>query len=159
VLEARGVALTADEQTLYVVGRFPDTLLQISVVDPRGPEPKLSVVRAVPLPSGATQVSILSRPGRGNLVFVSCSTANLVSVYDEDVGKIVREYTGVGDAPYAMVFQRNGAGARMFVSSFGSGSVAVVDIPDLVTPDSIVVGHIGQTHECTLSEGAGGCGQ
>lgn len=153
VLEARGAALSSDEKRLYIVGRRPDTLVVLNVVgdDP----PTLKAVRGIPLPDGANQVRVLSRPGRGDLVVVSCSNAGSVVVYDDDVGALVAEVRDVGLSTFGLAVHRRaaadgvGQGARIFATNLGDGQVAVIDIPNLARPhEARLVARLGASHVC-----------
>jgi hypothetical protein len=158
--EARGLALTPRSMTapsaprrLYVAVRSPDTLLIVNVqgIEKESDLPQLSVVGAVPLPDGPTQVALVSRGAlRSELVLVSCSDAGVVAIYDPDVGQVVAQVS-VGERsgtqspqPFGLAVQEQGAGARIFVSNFGDGRVSVIDIPDLGSPQlARLVAHLG----------------
>jgi hypothetical protein len=149
VLEARGLALSKDEQHIYLAGRAPDTLVVISITGATTDTPRLRVERAVPLPEGADQIRVISRPGRGDLVVIACSVANMVAIYDHDIGDLVAQVSGVGLQPTQLAIDERGAGARVYVSNFGDGRVAVIDIPDLAAPQQArLVAHLGMTRLC-----------
>ena len=148
--EARGLALTPRSTTapsaprrLYVAVRSPDTLLIVNAqgIEKESDLPQLSVVGAVPLPGGPTQVALVSRgEGRSELVLVSCSDAGVVAIYDPDVGQVVAQVS-VGERsgtqspqPFGLAVQEQGTGARIFASNFGDGRISVIDIPDLGSP-------------------------
>ncbi len=155
VREARGVALSPDESRLYVIGRFPDTLLVISLGGSTTEAPQLSVVRSVPLPEGSNALKLIARPGQGNLVAITSSTAGVVTLYDDDTGNLAAQINGVGAQPFDLAVDlRDNAGtpaARMYVSNFGDGRVAVVDIPDLSRPQTArVVAHLGRPQTCLV---------
>lgn len=163
-LEARGVAINQDETRLYVVGRSPDSLLVVDIVDAQGDAPALRVVDAVQLPDGATQVAIIPRqavasgPRRGDIVAVTCSAAGVVILYDEEVGDIVAQVSGVGLQPSSLTVDHRGSGARLFTSNFGDGRVAVIDIPDLDNPQNArLVAHIGTRQELDPDQGTTVC--
>ncbi|MFY0523734.1 YncE family protein [Archangium gephyra] len=158
--EARGLALTPRSTTapsaprrLYVAVRSPDTLLIVNVqgIEKESDLPQLSVVGAVPLPDGPTQVALVPRGElRSELVLVSCSDAGVVAIYDPDVGQVVAQVL-VGERsgtqspqPFGLAVQEQGPGARIFVSNFGDGRVSVIDIPDLGSPQlARLVAHLG----------------
>jgi hypothetical protein len=155
VVEGRGMALSPDQSKLYIVTRAPDRLLQVSINGATGPAPTLKIDRDIVLPPGANQVVRVERALRGALIFVVCPTANLITVYDEDLGEVVREYSGMGIQPTNMAVQPQGAGVRLFVTAFSSGTIAVVDVPDLNAPGNYnVVAHLGQ---CTVGGKDGSC--
>ena len=158
VSDARGVAISADGKRLFMVGRVPDTLLEIKIDESQG-IPVLTFVRAVPLPSSPNDVKIISRPGKGDLVAVSCTGAGSVVLYDDVVGDLVSQIAGVGVQPYSLAVDVRGNGARIFVSDFGDGRVGVIDVPDLNRPqDARVVAHLGAQQLClTRGVSSPGC--
>ncbi|MCY1077182.1 YncE family protein [Archangium lansingense] len=145
--EARGLALTppvaSQPRRLYVAVRDPDSLLIVDVkgIEKESASPSLTVVGAVPLPGGPTQVTLVSRgASRSALVLVSCSDAGVVAIYDPDVGQVVAQVS-VGQQsgtqssqPFGLAFQQAGNAARIFASNFGDGRVSVIDIADLNNP-------------------------
>lgn len=148
--EARGLALTeknpaapTSPQRLYVAVRAPDSLLIVNVqgLEAQSDLPRLTVVGAVPMPDGPTQVKLVPRgPGRSELVVVSCSAAGVVAIYDPDVGQVVAQVPvgerrgDVDSQPFGLAVWQQGNAARLFVSNFGDGRVSVIDIPDLGSP-------------------------
>jgi DNA-binding beta-propeller fold protein YncE len=169
--EARGLALTprsaltpSATRRLYVAVRSPDTLLIVDVkgIERESATPSLTVVGAVPLPDGPTQVKLVSRgAGRSELVLVACSDAGVVAIYDPDVGQIIAQVT-VGDTsgtqtpqPFGLAVQQQGNGARIFASNFGDGRISVIDIADLNSPQQArlvawlgVRQDVGQSAQC-----------
>ena len=115
----------------------------------------LAVEHAVPLPEGADLVTVIPRAGRSDLVAIACSTAGVLAFYDDDVGDLVAQVSGVGLQPYAIAVDlKDATGARLYVSNFTDGRVAVVDIPDLNEPKTAqIVAFLGQTQLC-LTRGA-----
>lgn len=149
VLESRGLALSSDQQRIYLVGRAPDTLLVLSVTGADSAAPSLRVERAVPLPEGADQVRIISRPGRGDLVLVVCAAAKMLAIYDQDVGDLVAQVANIGPNPAQVAVDLRGDGARLYVSLLGDGRVAVIDIPNLVEAQHArLVAHLGRSRLC-----------
>ncbi|MGZ3460060.1 MAG: YncE family protein [Archangium sp.] len=164
-LEARGIALTSADPSaparprrLYMAVRSPDSLLSLDVqgIEATSDSPSLSVVGAVPLPSGPTEVLLLPRgPARSELVLVSCSTAGVVAIYDPDVGQVVAQVSVRWDfeesgtqlstpQPFGLAVQQQDNAARIFASNFGDGRISVIDIPDLDNPQvAKLVAHIG----------------
>jgi WD40 repeat protein len=153
--DARGFALTPASPTrprrLYLAVRSPDSLV---VVDAQGLEtdsPSLRLVDSVPMPDGPTQVTLVPRGDtRSELVVVSCSAAGVVAIYDPDVGQVVAQ-VAVSEVPreqvsqpFGIAVQQQGNAARLFVSNFGDGRVAVIDLPDLASPQlARLVAHLG----------------
>ena len=164
--DARGFALTPASPTrprrLYLAVRSPDSLV---VVDAQGLEtdsPSLRLVDSVPMPDGPTQVTLVSRgPTRSELVVVSCSAAGVVAIYDPDVGQVVSQ-VAVSEVPreqvaqpFGIAVQQQGNAARLFVSNFGDGRVAVIDLPDLASPQfARLVAHLGTRQD---AQGSSSC--
>lgn len=148
-LESRGLAISPDEQHVYLSGRSPENLLVISVSGADSDAPLLRVERAVALPEGSGQVKVIARPGRGDLVLIVCEVAGVVAIYDHDVGDLVAQVSGVGENPIAMAVDERGPGARVYVSNYLDGRVAVIDIPDLARPQTArLVAHLGSKRLC-----------
>ncbi|MCP3144956.1 YncE family protein [Pyxidicoccus xibeiensis] len=167
VREARGVAVvpsairevanpqnpaapfTVVDERLYLLARGPDTLLVLDVVNAggtapgAGDAPSVRIVSALPLPEGASELEVIRRAaGRGNLVAVTGSGDEAVSIFDEEVGQLVAQVpVGVNDPnqpsqPFGLTADVRGNAARLFASTFGDGRVAVIDIPDLERPQN-----------------------
>jgi hypothetical protein len=129
--EARGLAMRPDQSRIYLAALSPDTLLVIDVIDPNGATPTLTVVRAIPLPAGPNEVRLLQRPKVGNVagdvVAITCQVDGSVAFYDDEIGQLGLIVSGVGLAPYDLTVDQRGAVARLFVSDFADGRVAVID--------------------------------
>lgn len=162
--EARGIARTRSEDRLYLAVRNPDALLVIDVEGAQTDNPVLTLINAVPLPDGASAVRVIEREPvaeGNNLVAITCTGGNLLALYDDSVGQVVSQI-GVGWQPYGVAVDvRPGApaGARLFVSNFRDGRVAVVDVPNLSqAQDARLVAHLGFAQECpTLGTLRGAC--
>lgn len=149
VLDSRGVALSSDEHRLYLATRSPDSLLVISIDSPVAPVPSLHIVRGVPLLEGPNAVVTIPRPGRSDLVAITCTGAGALALYDDDVGNVATLVPGVGLQPFAIAVDRRDPGARLFVSNFDDGRIAVIDVPDLGRPqDARLVAHLGVQQLC-----------
>lgn len=143
---------------LYLAVDNPATLLVIDVIEPTAADlaPGFILVRAVPLPAGPNDVQLLSRPGRAPLVVVSCSVDGSLAFYDDEIGQIAALLPGIGAVPFAISIDRRGdQWARLYVSNFGDGRIAVVDIPlsgaaarGNLAPR--LVGHVGAKQFCLL---------
>ncbi|WP_342381500.1 hypothetical protein NVS55_17870 [Myxococcus stipitatus] len=153
IREARGVAVEPlmmrdnptqvdpNRERVYLLARGPDTLLVLDIENSRADFPTLRVVAALSLPEGASELKIIPRgPGRGNLVAVTGSGDEAVSIYDEEVGQLVAQVlVGAQDPaqpsqPYGLAVDVRGNSARLFTTTFGDGRVAVIDIPNLDQP-------------------------
>lgn len=145
-LDVRDIVLSPDETRAYLLARAPDVLLVLSVDDATGDAPQLRVVRSVALPEGPTLARVISRQDRGALVAITCTVGNALAVYDDDSGQLATIVTrGMVVQPFGLavhlppVAAGEVAGARLFVSGFGDGRVAVVDIPDVSQPSGVFV--------------------
>ncbi len=157
-LESRGVAIGKNEKRLYVAGRSPESLVVVTITNPLADVPSLRVARAMAVPDGPNQVKVIPRQQRGDLVVVTSSTAGVVSIYDDDVGRLVSQISGVGSQPFGIALQARGNQARIFVSDFGDGRVAVIDIPDLFHPEQArLVAHLGKVQTCLLQQNDASC--
>ena len=155
VFEGRGTALSSKEDRLYLLGRSPDSLLVASVTNPTGAQPSVRVERSVPLPQDPNLITTIPRPGKSDLVVITCSTAGVVVFYDDEVGNLTGQIAGVGLQPYAIAVDvRPAGGARAYVTNFTDGRVAVIDVPDLSRPSSAkIVAFLGASQLC-LTRGA-----
>ena len=158
VSDGRGLALSSDGKRMYIVGRAPDTLL-IANITQTGGIPILSFVRGIALPDAPNELRVIARPGRGDLVVVSCSSAGSVAMYDDDVGDLVSLVGGVGVQPFGLAVDVRGNAARIFVSNFGDGRISVVDVADLDRPQGArLVARLGAQQLClTRGVSSPGC--
>jgi hypothetical protein len=150
VFEGRGTALSSKEDRLYILGRSPDTLLVASVTNPGSDLPNVRVERSVPLPEAPNLITTIPRAGKSDLVMITCSSAGVVVFYDDEVGNLTAQIEGVGLQPYAMaVDTRPTGGARVYVTNFSDGRVAVIDVPELSRPASAkIVAFLGTSQLC-----------
>lgn len=156
----RGIAINEAENRIYVATRDPDQLLIVEVVGATTRAPSFTPVRAVPLPSGPSALRIIERPGRGELVAVSCTDADALVLYSAEAGAVVNQLEQVGDDPYGLAVATDGASARIFVTTFTDGQVAVVDIPDLAVPTGArVVARLGRPQHCLVRPNDPGCAE
>jgi YVTN family beta-propeller protein len=83
-------------------------------------------------------------------VMITCSTAGVVVFYDDEVGNLTAQISGVGLQPYALAVDlRNTGGARVYVTNFTDGRVTVIDVPDLSRPASAkIVAFLGTSQLC-----------
>lgn len=158
--EARSFAMRADESRLYLLGLIPATLLVVDVTAPFTQYPALDVVRAVPLPSGPNAIRLIERPGRGDILAITCQNDGSVAFYDDSIGQLALVVGGVGIAPYDLVVDQRGDLARFYVSNFDDGRVAVIDA-SLGGPgeqlSARIVATLGQQQGCILSTNDSSC--
>jgi hypothetical protein len=158
VADSRGIALSSDERRVYLLGRSPDALMVASIEDPQGEAPRLQIVRGNPLPEAPSELVVLPRPGRSDLVAITCTNAGVLALYDDDVGDVVVQVPGVGVQPFGLAVDRRGAGARLYTTNFQDGRVAVIDVPDLDQPQGArLVAHLGRQQLCLIRPGDPSC--
>lgn len=150
VSEARGIAINAAEDRAYILARGPDTLFVVDIQGAQTDNPSLNLVHAVPLPAGANEIKLIERSGRGTLAVITCSTANIVVLYDDDIGQLVSLITDVGVQPFGIALApQSSGGVRIFVSTFGDGRISVLDLPDLAQPQNLrLVARLGRPQVC-----------
>ncbi|HLT29448.1 MAG TPA: hypothetical protein VK013_05365 [Myxococcaceae bacterium] len=175
VQSARGIALSADQRRLYVIARAvdelfggnPDQLLVLNVEGADTNAPSLSIIRQVPLPALPSSLRLIERAGSTPLALMTMQGSESLAIYDDAVGQLVTEVLGIGLQPSQFTVDLreadDGSGgvvaqARIFISNFGDGRVAVVDLPDLRRPeDARLVAHIGQRQDVVESQQSKTC--
>lgn len=158
VSDSRGVTISSDGKRLFIVGRVPDTLMVASITDTGG-VPALSFVRGIELCDAPNEARAIARPGRGDLVAITCTSSGAVAIYDEDVGDLVALVSGIGAQPFDLAVDTRANAARIYVSNFGDGRIAVIDVPDLNRPQGArLVAHLGEQQVClTRGKTSPGC--
>lgn len=162
--DLRGIALSSDRTRAYVALRFYDPAVatvygMISIYDLAGalavvdlaalsgPVPTLRILQIVPLDRGASEVRVIARPGRRDLVAVTSSDDSSVSLFDDDVGEIARTFTicdptvepsapacdagsaVMGANPFGLAVEPLASGsARLYVGSFDRGWINLLQI-------------------------------
>jgi hypothetical protein len=131
-------------------------------------EPAMRLLRVVPTCDGSGQVRVLPpRPGSGALLALSCDLDGTLLFYDDDVGAMVGRIgldpiTGkplLGSYPFGLAVEERDAGrclrgpaypgpcTRLYVSSFQSSWVTLVEL-DVVAPgDAMIVKRIGRERD------------
>ena len=148
-----------------MLGGLPDSMVKIEVDRTTPDAPRLSVVRDEPLPEDPTEVVLIERGGGvGPLLAISSSGANSVSLYDGATGRIQTSIFGVGEQPFGIAVQKVTStttgveSARLYVSNFGDGRVAVIDVPDLSRPfNARLVAHLGTAQTCLANPDLAEC--
>ncbi len=175
-LDARGVAVSTDGATLYLASRYPDALAIVDVAQlygagadgcvvlPPAPpdfrcpstgqgEPILGNRTLVPTSAGPNDVTVLPRtlPGGGTSDLVLVTTENSLDFIDTRIDVLAARLDDLGPVPSAVVYRPLGTGYRLYVSSFGRGTIAVVDLPDPFRPElARVVALLGRVQEGSL---------
>lgn len=153
VSDSRSLVLSSNKKRFYMVGRVPDTLLVTNVYDAQSALPSVSFARAVPMVDAANEAQVIARAGKGDLVVVTGSTfVGSLAIYDDDLGDVAAIINGIGSQPAYVTVDNRGTSARLYVSNFLDGRIAIVDIPDLARPQSArLVGHIGRQQGCLVT--------
>jgi hypothetical protein len=165
--DGRGIQLSTNGDRAFALVRNPDSLvvLRISGATPSGLLIHPSSVAALPPgPSELLPIPRTSASGApiGDLVAVTCVDSSTLAFYDDELGTVTAALPNIGNEPFAIVSSLRtvgvGAaeqvlsGARLFVTDFGSGQIAVVDIPDLTDARSAqVVAFIGTWEDTSAS--------
>lgn len=165
-------------ERLYMLARGPDTLLTIdfeydAVPGGAATQPFFRVVSAVPMPDGVSDMQLISRtpgtPGANtNIIAVTSTGDSALSLYDEAIGQVVAQVPLVNELNQTSnpsqafgLTVDNPAGinaARLFVTNFGDGQVAIVDIPDLSRPqDARPVAKLGTQQQRDPNQGTSVC--
>ncbi|TSC31533.1 YncE family protein [Corallococcus sp. Z5C101001] len=165
-------------ERLYLLARGPDTLLTLDFDYDAPPgaiatQPVFRVVSAVPMPNGVSDMQIINRTASpsdpdSHIVAVTSTGDSAVSFYDEGLGQVVAQVPLVnaqnqGSNPsqaFGLTVD-NPVGvnsARLFVTNFGDGQVAIVDIPDLARPqDARLVAKLGTQQQRDPNQGTSVC--
>jgi len=165
--DGRGIQLSTSGDRAFALVRNPDSLvvLRISGTTPQGLLIHPSSV--APLPPGPTELLPIHRVSPsgtpiGDLVAISCADSSTLAFYDDELGTVTAALANIGNEPFAIVgaLRTVGVGAaaqvlpgiRLFVTDFGSGQIAVVDVPDLSDARSAqVVAFIGSWEDTSAS--------
>jgi hypothetical protein len=152
--EGRGIARSAHNgQRLFISTSDPDGLL---IYDTSLEDASDRFVNLIALPSGASEVMVIARPNKKDLVAIACTDSNIVALYDDELGEVVamlhEQMTEQGlvtiDKPFGMAQSNLPAGSsgeddkngrRIYVASFGNHSLSVIDISDLDNPRSAML--------------------
>ncbi|RYZ34866.1 MAG: hypothetical protein EOO71_37605 [Myxococcaceae bacterium] len=165
-------------ERLYLLARGPDTLLTLDFEYDAPPgqqatDPSFRVISAVPMPDGVSDMLLISRQGAPtstdtNILAVTSTGDSAVSLYDEALGQVVvqvplvnsQNQTSNPSQAFGLTVD-NPAGvnaARLFVTNFGDGQVAIVDIPDLTRPqDAKLVARLGTQQQRDPNQGTSVC--
>jgi len=155
----RGIALSRDGTRAYVTLVLYDALeasrsgrafvegSALAILDIRPDASGVTVpklLQVVPLEAGAAEVRVIDRPGRRDLLAITCSDAGSLVLYDDEVGQVVRvigtdTVTGLpvlGRQPFGLALEENPDPARcgqagcvrLFVGAFERSTVGIVEV-------------------------------
>ncbi len=149
IQEGRGLGVSGSGDRLYMLTRGtrktsnvpsdgPDGLLILDISDdPLTGIAKNQVLGFVPLPEGASQMAVIPRSGRGDLLAISCTDSDKVVIYDSELGVL----TASADVttPYGIAsVPLDDGGIRLFVASFSEHSIQILDLEDLDVPTALI---------------------
>lgn len=124
--DTRGLALSPDGESLYVVNRSPNALLEI---DPDTLEPGLvpqvvgeGVVSSVVLDAGPSDIALTPD---GRYALVTAFDEDLLDVVDLRTNSPVLS-TPLGDGPFAITLSPDGT--RAYIAEYFSSAIDVVDV-------------------------------
>jgi hypothetical protein len=165
--DGRGIQLSTNGDRAFALVRSPDSLVVLRISGANAAGLGIHPSSVAPLPPGPTELLPIPRVSSsgapiGDLVAVSCADSNTLAFYDDELGTVTASLPNVGNEPFAIVSSLRtvgvGPGAqvlpgiRLFVTDFGSGQIAVVDVPDLTDARSAqVVAFIGTWEDTSAS--------
>jgi hypothetical protein len=137
--ELRGVALSEDGHTAYLLHRDPPAIVVVDrSLDPSTGQPSNRPVEVIAVCSGPTDLQVHeSDPRRGRRLFVSCFETGQVLVVDPALLTVVAAID-VGRGPSALSFPEREP-TIAYVSGFADNNVSVIDLdPDSPTEYTVV---------------------
>jgi hypothetical protein len=165
--DGRGLALSSSKDRVFALSIGPDSLVVLRIDGTAPTSLLIHPSSVVPLPNGPSEMVVIPRTAPngspvGDLVAVSCPGANVLAFYDDEIGSVTAALPGVGDEPFAVSTAPRTLGTgpsatllpgvRLFVTAFGSGQVAVVDLPDpLDATTARVIAMLGTFEDTTAS--------
>ena len=165
--DGRALILSTRADRVFSLSRTPDSLVILRI---DGVTPSSLLIHpssTVPLPPGPTELLALPRTGPsgqpiGDLVAIVCADSGLLTFYDDELGEVTAALPGIGDSPFEVVATQRTLGhgpaatalpgVRLFVTAFGTGQLAVVDLPDLLDASTArVIAFIGSAEDTIAS--------
>ncbi len=166
-IDGRGITFSSNGDRVFAISRNPDALVVLKNTFQNPGELDLHVSWVVPLPAGPVELAAIPRVDAsgnpiGDLVAISCDIASVMAFYDDDTGQLAAQVPAVGIEPFQIATAARTLGrgptaqilpgVRLFVSSFATGQVIVIDVPDLLQPLSAsIVSLIGTAEDTSLS--------
>lgn len=165
--DGRAVALSSNADRVFTLSRIPDSIVILRIDGIAPGALNLHPSSTVPLPPGPTELTVVPRTDPsghriGDLVAIVCADSALLTFYDDEIGAVTAAIPGVGDEPFAIAAAQRTLGTgptaktlpgvRFFVTAFGSGQVAVVDLPNLFDASTAqVVALLGTIEDTTAN--------
>jgi hypothetical protein len=126
--DTQDLAVSTDGRWLYVATGRPASLLTVEMPESGGPAtPRL--VSLVPLASTPSRLLVLPRDSGGDLVAVTSTDADALSIIDPTTGLVDVQLRPVGDGPFELASRRVGDAHRLYVSLFQGCGLAEVEVP------------------------------
>lgn len=176
--DSRGIAIASTGDQAYLANRFPDALAVVDVTriaelpsdscvlpsdevvpggapcpdlpPSQGERPRFANVDLIPAPKGPLTVTVIPRvlPSGEPRDLAVMTTRNSVAFFDVVAGALVADVTGTGTAPSDAVARQRDGGFRLYVPSFGRGTLAIIDLPDPFHPQTArLVARLGRPQE------------
>ncbi|MHB8420799.1 MAG: hypothetical protein ACYDCL_22215 [Myxococcales bacterium] len=165
--DGRALALSTNGDRVFALSIGPDALVILRIDGTTSSGLLIHPSTVVTVPTGPSELLPIPRswPDGGaapDLVAISCPGSEVLAFYDDEVGDVTAAIPGVGDEPFAIASAPRTLGTgpsaqllpgvRLFVTAFGSGQVAVVDIPDPFDATSArVIALLGSYEDTTAS--------
>lgn len=166
----RGMALSQDGRTGYLslelfdralalrIGLFASTGGAIAVYDLSETalgQPAMRLMRLVPTCAGSGQIRRIGRPGKRDLLAVTCDSEGVLVLYDDDVGAVVAriglDESGrprLGRQPFGLAVEpRQNGRTRLYVGSFDRSFVSLVELDPAAPSSASIVKRIGRERE------------
>jgi hypothetical protein len=176
--DARGLALASGGMQAYMTYRAPDAISAIDLtrlphplptgcaiaadtmlpaggctqlpVEALVPTPAFQVTDAVPAPVEPRALVALPRtaPGGETSELLVLAARAGIAFFEPRTGSFAGQITNAGETPAAVVAVPRAAGYRLYVPSFLTGRIAVIDLPDPFAPwDARLVALVGGVQE------------
>ncbi len=165
--DGRGIQLSTNGDRAFALVRSPDSVVVLRISGANSAGLLIHPSSVAPLPPGPTELLPIRRVSSsgapiGDLVAISCADSNTLAFYDDELGTVTASLPNIGNEPFAIVGALRTAGIgpnapvlpgiRLFVTDFGSGQIAVVDVPDLTDARTAqVVAFIGSFEDTSAS--------
>jgi hypothetical protein len=142
--------VTQAPTALWATMRNPDVLAKIALPLDQSIPPH--VLHLVPMPSFPSELVLIPRAGRGDLIAVASERMGAITIYDSDADQVVANVLRIGDTPFGLkLFEFAGDAAnptaRLVTGVFAGCSIALVEVP-LNNPENATLrGRIGECEE------------
>jgi hypothetical protein len=88
------------------------------------------VQRIVPMPTVPSELVVIPRSGRRDLVAVTSERMGAVTIYDDQAEQVVANVDRLGDTPFGLkLYETEGNTARLVSGVFAGCSLALIEVP------------------------------